>query len=75
MYFTGKLQKVVGGKSKKQYLRGNVCGIPVMAFWGSKDADTLYITVDHQKIAYLAERNTQKLVDTKDTEEEIDTSE
>jgi len=74
-FFSGKLQRCVN-KEGKEWFKGKIGGIPMIAFWGVKNPDNLYVTIDHKKISFLAKRKSLKVegasVELSEFEQEID---
>lgn len=53
--FVGKLVRKMN-KNNKEFYVGSVGKIPIIANWGTKKTDELYLKIDKARIDYLEDR-------------------
>ncbi len=54
--YCGKLEKKLS-KAGKEYFKGRVMGIPVVAFWGNKDPNSINLKLDVSLIKWIDEQD------------------
>lgn len=71
-YAVGKLKRKTG-KTFKEYYVGEFANVPLRAAWGKNGQDILYLFLDDQKIAYLAQKNKASAEGQVQTESQVNT--